>query len=312
MTSQQSPRPDRTTSATADAPSWTRPGRAIVVGVDGSERSKAALYWAIQEAESTGRPLTLLSVMEAGDRVPRPRREDDTAVVRTGLATLAQEIRDDHPGLVVTTDVVLGPAVHSLVSSGAEHNQIVLGRRGLGSLHRLLVGSTSIGVAGRSPVPVVIVPDDWRPAEHATAPVVVGVDPEAPHRQTLLHAFNEAQRRNVELRLVHALDVEGTLVWDPVQSIELIDHWRSRASSVVEDALAELSQSFPSVHARFLQEATHPAGLLLEQGLEAQLLVIGRHAQGALGGFALGSVARAVLHHATCPVAVVPDDSPSA
>ena len=39
---------------------------------------------------------------------------------------------------------------------------------------------------------------------------------------------------------------------------------------------------------------------------DAQLLVIGTHHHTRLTSFLLGSVTRGVLHHATCPLAVVP------
>lgn len=50
----------------------------------------------------------------------------------------------------------------------------------------------------------------------------------------------------------------------------------------------------------------HPATAVLEAAAEAQLAVLSRHGAGILGGFAFGSVARAVLHHAETPVVVVP------
>ena len=62
---------------------------------------------------------------------------------------------------------------------------------------------------------------------------------------------------------------------------------------------------------RFEQRHDQPAFGILEQGLRAQLVVLGRHtASHRMAGFAFGSVTRAVLHYSTAPVAVVPE-SPS-
>jgi nucleotide-binding universal stress UspA family protein len=293
-------------------PHWSDTGRAVIVGIDGSDRSRAALEWAVGDAESSGRPLIMLAAIWPTASMRQPRTDDEVAAVRNGLDQVAARVRELHPNLTVTTEVSLGTAVQALVTTGSRNNQIVVGRRGLGSFHRLLVGSTSMDVSGRASVPVVMVPDEWNQAEHASQPVVLGVHLETDHRSTLFYAFGVAARRNAELHVVHALDAEGTLVWDPVDSRELIDHWRSRASSVLDSSLAQLRTAFPTVQVRVFHQAFHPAGLLLEHGLEAQLVVVGRHSQGPLGGLALGSVARAVVHHATCPVAVVPDGTPHA
>jgi nucleotide-binding universal stress UspA family protein len=51
----------------------------------------------------------------------------------------------------------------------------------------------------------------------------------------------------------------------------------------------------------------HPAGAVIDEAhkARAQLIVVGARRQSKLSGFPLGSVTRAVLHHADCPVAVV-------
>jgi nucleotide-binding universal stress UspA family protein len=50
---------------------------------------------------------------------------------------------------------------------------------------------------------------------------------------------------------------------------------------------------------------------VLEAAEEAQVVVLGRHPAGMFGGFAFGSVARAVLHYAEVPVIAVPSDGQS-
>ena len=46
-------------------------------------------------------------------------------------------------------------------------------------------------------------------------------------------------------------------------------------------------------------------GALVHESPGAELLVVGSHGRGTVGGIVLGSVSRALLHRAHCPVAVV-------
>ena len=151
-----------TDTVTLGHPAWLAPDRHVVVGVDGSQRNDAAVGWAEAEAEATGRPLELVMVLDdAVVPVPHHSLVEDDQRFRDLLDDLTGEIRAAHPKLVVHQAVELGSSVERLLHRSKDANCIVVGRRGLGAFGRALVGSTSIGVAGRSHVPTVIVPDEW-------------------------------------------------------------------------------------------------------------------------------------------------------
>jgi nucleotide-binding universal stress UspA family protein len=78
--------------------------------------------------------------------------------------------------------------------------------------------------------------------------------------------------------------------------------------SDIEDVLGPSRKEFPGVDPRIKQRHAHPAMARLDESesRNAQLVVLGRHTPSEhRGGFAIGSVTRAVLHYAGCPLAVV-------
>ncbi|WP_426244421.1 universal stress protein [Nocardioides sp. LHG3406-4] len=287
-----------------------RPRGAVVVGVDGSARNRAAVAWAVHEAASTARSLTLVSVL--GDyEVPIPHHSVGTDEDRDWkmLRRLASDIARDRPELTVCHEMDADGTVTALLARSVDQGLLVVGKRGLGTFARALIGSTSIAVAGRSRVPVVVVPDSWAGIRHGHQPVVVGLDPNDEHSEALAYAFTAARRRGVTLVVAHGWETQPMLVRSTSATCVDAAYWKEHGLRRVSDAVAALRAEFDDVRVELVHRRGHPATVLLELAEDAQLLVVGRHDDGRLGGFAFGSVTRSVLHHAEVPVAVVPSAS---
>ncbi len=173
----------------------------VVVGVEAPSRAPARPVG----QQRGGAPSPAAA---AGDRLrtapgPLPGRPgayvaasvEKTAV--EALARLGEEFRGDVN--LLPAHVATGPARRVLLDA-LDHGarMLVVGRRGLNATERVLVGSTSIAVAGRSPVTVVVVPETWEPAQHTSAPVIVGVtlgEDDDPHENDdlLRFAFDHAR-----------------------------------------------------------------------------------------------------------------------
>jgi nucleotide-binding universal stress UspA family protein len=88
--------------------------------------------------------------------------------------------------------------------------------------------------------------------------------------------------------------------------------WRSepaappRAAAWLSDALAGWQEKFPDVLVHSAVIRDHPTSGLVSESLNQDLLVVGNHGRHASTATLLGSVSQGVLHHAYCPVAVVP------
>jgi nucleotide-binding universal stress UspA family protein len=125
-------------------------------------------------------------------------------------------------------------------------------------------------------------------------PIVVGVDPDPAKRTALAWAVDEAARRRLPLRLVHADDGNRTLhlVGDQVLKTAVVFAESRRPEVEVTGVLAEGT----------------PARVLLDHSREASALVLGSWHLGRVRQvFAHASVALPVVAHAHCPVVVVPE-----
>jgi nucleotide-binding universal stress UspA family protein len=271
----------------------------IVVGVDGTAANWSAVSWAVAEARATGRPLRLVAASTWADApASAPLTEN---LEREHLERLTRELLDDVRSRVsgtrqdISTHVTTGEPAHALLATAAPVDLLVVGKRGGHPLSRMVLGSTSMAVAGRCRGLLVVVPEGWSAGEHARAPVVAGIDGDR-DPQVLDFAFLRSQRLGVPLVVVHASG--------------------SSRSSI--DALSELAavvapwqQRHPAVSVRFASHPLTPTVALLGAATDAQLLVLGRHTGPEhLGGLALASTTRRVLHHAPCPVVVVPEAAP--
>jgi nucleotide-binding universal stress UspA family protein len=286
-------------------PSWTAPDKGIVVGVDASESSRAAVTWAMTEASVGGRPLTLLHVLDKrSGPVGALGQESDQHGWRL-LTQLERDLRPSAPTVEVRKDLAAGAVDACLVSQSADQAALVVGRRGLGSFTRLLVGSTSLSVASHARVPVVVVPERWRADEHRTEPVVVGVDHRDLQPAALSFAFTEAERRKVPLIAAHGREVADQ-DWNQTAAAAADERSDRESEEALERVVEPWRKAHPDVAVSLLHRREHPLTVLLDQARPTQLLVLGRHSNRRQGGFPFGSVARAVMHYAEVPLAIVP------
>ena len=138
----------------------------IVVGVDGSETSRAALDWAIAEAHLHGVPVKAVYAWHdpyTGSALPfSPGLVDPTsyeAVARRILDAAMAGVDEAELAPPAQRVVVRGSAAQALVEAAEPDDLLVVGSRGRGGFAGLLLGSVSQQVAHHSPCPVVIVPE---------------------------------------------------------------------------------------------------------------------------------------------------------
>jgi nucleotide-binding universal stress UspA family protein len=222
---------------------------------------------------------------------PGPRQRAESL-----LATAADTIRHAHPG--VDTQVLSrnGPPAAMLAEESTRASLLVLGHRGSGGFAGLHIGSVAIHTAAHARCPVLVVRGD-RPA--ADAPVLVGVDGSDESQTALDFAFQTADLRHVVLRVVAVWPSTWTLPLDVEETA------RRQAEQRLAKQLGDRPGRYPQVKLDVrVVPGDSAAGALIAEAHGAALVAVGSRGRGGLRGILLGSVGRALIAHAPCPVVV--------
>jgi nucleotide-binding universal stress UspA family protein len=272
----------------------------VIVGFDGSAQATQALDWALDEAELRGLPLILCHAWQW------PYRPLDVAG-RTSLRMAANHVlehgvecaRNRTSGVQVASALCEGAPARRLVEMSVMAELLVVGSRGLGDFARLVVGSVAEQVAGRASCPVIVVRGRGPlPRTESSKPLVVGVDESPGARAALGFAAREARLRGLPLHVLYAwgqrpvhggtraAELDAAFAGERLRKI-IAPWWDS-------DAGLDLRPRLVNAPARAaLRAAADEAGLMVVGASDHHLMP-------------LGSLGRWLLHHVTCPVAVVP------
>jgi nucleotide-binding universal stress UspA family protein len=277
----------------------------VLVAV-GHDPIDAALEYAARTAVREGCGLHLLHVLHRVSQGAETVLVDIVDLEHTARSTLAAAeerahdlVPDDVP---VTTQLVWGGPVHSIVAASKDSRMVVLQRRPLSRVVRVVTRSTSSGVAAHAHVPVVSVPASWTSTSGEGGPIVtVGVDVPERAENVLRAAVHEARGRGATLRVLHTWAFPGAYDDIIVSRVEH-DQWTERATKDIHEALAKLGDEASGLTVEVEARHAHPGDALIKAARRSDLLVVGRHDPLVPAGSHLGPVARAVLREATCPV----------
>jgi nucleotide-binding universal stress UspA family protein len=282
----------------------------VVVGVDGSDESLVGLAWATHEAHQRHLPLRLVHAWEVPmpGYVPVPASVD---LVRESAETVLEQAvlkaQEWAPDTDVESVLMHGATARVLVDQGADAQMIVVGSHGRGGFARLLLGSSSGAVAAHADVPVVVTRGTTATGAWRARPVVVGIDGSAVSESAIAFAFRAAAVRGEGLVVVHAWAQPDPFVDEAYAVLSESATRQTEARLAVSESLAGWRDRYPDVAVTQVIADGHPVDALLAEAadVDAALLVVGSRGRGGFTGLLLGSVSRGVLHHATCPVAVV-------
>jgi nucleotide-binding universal stress UspA family protein len=275
----------------------------VLLASDGLESSALASRAAVDLAKGGGAELHVVHVWHT---VPSPHYDH---LIRSGLEDAGRErleaqvrrIEEEEGGTVAGVHLREGRAVEAIVEQAEEIGAglMIVGSRGMGRLGRLVMGSVSMGLAHRSPFPVLIV----REGEEAWPPerVLVGYG-----------SFESTERAGLlGTSLGRALGVG-------VELVGVVDDANAEAGSRdMERALASRAVEIEEVVG--LRPRVRPLvgdvpGAILDVQAEAQepiLLSFGSKVLGRAGRVMVGKVLDRVLGETRGPILVTPEPHPA-
>ncbi|WP_310724985.1 universal stress protein [Streptomyces sp. N2A] len=264
-------------------------GNLVVVGVDGSSSSLAAVEEAAREAQRRRSDLRVVNALSWPVR-PMHTPLDPSPLDRL-VNDAAERARSVAPELQVTAAVVTGEPVAVLEAESRAADLVVVGPRGMGGFMGLLLGSTAASLAAHARCPVMVAREE--PA--GAGPIVLGVDGSQVGEEAVEFAFAEAALRGAEVVAAHAWLPDYA---PPGTGVE-------GAERLLAQAIAGRTENYPDVTVRREVLSGETREVLVEASRTAQLMVVGARGRGGFAGLLLGSVSQALLHHAHCSVTVV-------
>ncbi|WP_030565031.1 universal stress protein [Streptomyces aureocirculatus] len=134
--------------------------RRIVVGVDGSPPSRAALRWAVRQARVTSSVVESLIAWDYPTTAgwpPLPLPDDFESTFGKTLSEAVAQVTKDEPGVEIRQAVIDGNAAKALITAAQGADLLVVGNRGHGAFTQALLGSVSQHCVHLAPCPVVVV-----------------------------------------------------------------------------------------------------------------------------------------------------------
>lgn len=275
----------------------------VIAGVDGSAQARSAALWAAGEAYRRRQPLHLVHATGAEGRATDDSAERARAAGHDLLAETAGTVSGRFPDVTLVRRLSPGDPVRALHDEAGTEGTVVVGHRGLGGFGELLLGSVGLGVTAHARVPVVVVRGE---RDHAATGTVVACVRDEHDHPWVRHVAREALLRHASLRLLN--------VWNPLSHVGTALTMLDDIDGIAQRRVHEMHQLADALRAEFtgltvtteVEGGRSTAGLLVQASREADLVAVGAHRPPLGVGRSVGHTVHALLHHAHCPVEIVP------
>ncbi len=290
----------------------------VAVALDGSEFAERALPAAAAISRLFGATLTLLSVLPARGVVrvlPKGRSsgnplEAGQAEIEAYLGSLAGKYRDE--GVAAEYFVAAGPAPQAIdvLTRELDTDLLVMSTHGRSGISRFMLGSTASAVIQLLRRPVLLLRPEAldQGGLPAVSRVLVTLDGSSFAERVLPWVQRVSEATGAETLLLAVPEVPEPSMYGAMA--DTVDELRREAEANAQRYIARVAAELQAagLAVRPLVEGSRPATAILDvaerEGVE--LIMLATHGRGGVDRLFLGSVADRVVHHARCPVLLVP------
>jgi nucleotide-binding universal stress UspA family protein len=281
----------------------------VIVGVDASQRSRDALALG-QALNEPGGGLLIVYAHAFGELAGLLSEGDEQSLVREAaesVARQAHEVLDDATEREMRIVAERSPAAAlQQLALDTEAGLIVVGSSERSGLGKVLAGSVAEALLSGAPVPVAVAPGGYASATRPSVGVIgCAFDGSAEARHALRYAAQLAARLGADIQIIgvhqhvsFGVSVSGTFGYRSAN-----DALREALQAKLDEARDQLDSG---AGATTLLLEGPVAATLITQSAELDLLVAGSRGYGPVRRVLVGSVSRALVRDASCPIVVVP------
>lgn len=273
----------------------------IMVGVDGSPASRAALEWAARRAQRQKLPLLLVHAVPEYLVMPERVEYQSVRAALVGmLDSEANSVRGLAPAVEVRSSLHFGEPAQVLAELSARSSMVVVGTDRTADDCGEEFGTLTFQLAMNGRCPVAVIPE---PESSVSAGVVVGIDGSPESLAAAYFAAAEAARTRQELTVICVSHTPARWV-RPSTGGSLGDQQIGTQGRIILEAVVAAVRArhiHLTVVDRFEQHDA-PARVLIEAGKGAAMLVVGTRGRGATQHALLGSVTQELLVDVPCPL----------
>lgn len=291
----------------------------LLVGIDGSMSALDAATWAAREAQWRRIPLRLVHVVDASGAETELGPWSQHRILKylesravDLLAEAQQKVAGLCPEVVVETSWIVGRPLPALIALSREALLTVVGSSRAEAQGAVHAGSVAVSLSAHGYGPVVVVrgADEVSP-KHQQQTVVLGIDSSEAADTATGWAFQEAALRGADLTAVFSCgELPGSLT-DPASEPDWWLEYQAQQKQSLRERIARWNERHPEVVTHCAVTTGRPAWALMHWAHDAHLIVVGSRGRSEFVGSVLGSTSHTLIHHAPCPVMIVPSRTAS-
>lgn len=265
-----------------------------IIGVDGSQHSRAAIDWGLKRAAQSGAHVELLYVADDSFLSESVAFLSEAQQASEQMLELEIEYARaaGYTGTISGTALV-GHPIAEIEEASRNVDLVILGAHSGSKFAGSFFGTRAVKIAAVAHCPVAVVPLEVQGTPQPS--VVVGIDGSEAAQKAIAFAAEEASFRGVPLVAVYAWMPPLTPGLEYLWSEELVESQRAAAEEAIAIGTAGLAGRYPDLEIQRKIVQAPPVSALLQAAEQADTIVVGSRGRGGLSRLLLGSVSHGVL-----------------